>query len=82
MRVLASLRAKEPLSSDLIRAVRAVLGCGVPAFCPFPVLFSASFGVIRHVAPANAVLFFRKKSGFVIFSEVLLTVSALENSFF
>ena len=80
MRVLASLRAKEPLSSVLSRAdhaIRAVLGCGVPAFCPVPVLFSASFGVIRHVAPANAVLFFRKKSGFVIFSEVFRPGKAL-----
>ena len=64
LRVSAPLRAKEPLSSVLSRADLADLGCGVPAFFPFPVFFSAFPGVIlvRYASQCRSV--FRKKYGF------------------
>ena len=71
-----------PLSSVLSRADLADLGCGVPAICPFPVLSSAFSGAIRRMTLVNAVLFFRKKSGFVIFSEAFLPVPSPRDAFF
>ena len=64
LRVSAPLRAKEPLSSVLSRAVRAVRGCGISVFFPFPVFFSAFPGVIlvRYACQSRSV--FRKKYGF------------------
>ena len=57
LRCLAPLRAKGPLSSVLSRADRAVRGCGIPAFFPFPVFFSAFSGVIlvRYASQSRSV---------------------------
>ena len=57
LRCLASLRAKGPLSSVLSRADLADLGCGIPAFFPFPVFFSAFPGVIlvRYASQSRSV---------------------------
>ena len=62
----ASLCVSASEGAAVVRPVPrgAVLGCGIPAFFPFPVFFSAFPGVIlvRYACQSRSV--FRKKYGF------------------
>ena len=80
----ALLSASASEGAAVVRPVPrgADLGCGVPAFCPFPVLSSAFSVAIRHMTLVNAVLFFGRNMDFVIFFVVFRFDTVRKRAFF